>query len=286
MPTITLNSDNITSTNYNNILTYNFQGGGVSFQNNDICLGQMSIYYSWFNISNSIYKNTTFSYTWIDGTIVNITLPDGLYSINAINSYLENQMVLNTHYLIDNNGNYVYYLQFTTNVVYYSVQYVSYAVPAILPAGWSQPVGSTWLLPLSDVTPQITIFPLQTVSNFGDVIGFNAGTYPSIPQNSIYSKLSDYTPQISPVSSVNINCSLISNPYSPQSKLLYSFGLPAIQFGQQIVIQPSFPIYQKISDGNYNQFEVSITDQNNKPLPIQDPQLCIVLVIRNSGTNQ
>ena len=40
-----------------------------------------------------------------------ITLPDGFYTLTDINSYIQQQCVLNGAYLLDSSGNYVYFVK-------------------------------------------------------------------------------------------------------------------------------------------------------------------------------
>ena len=284
MPTITLNSTNIVNNPINNKLVYQFQNGGAKFNNNDIALAQLSLYYSWFNINQQLYNNNTCSYTWIDGTVINITIPDGYYDAISFNAYLESVMTNNKHYLINTtNGDFVFYLQWETNVSYYALQLNCYAVPSSL-GTLAFPSGATWTLPATPKTPQFTVLPLP--SNFGLIVGFNAGTYPTAPQSTTYSVKSQFTPEINPISSLQITCSLITNPYSSQSKILYACGIPSIEFGQQITITPPNFLWNKISDGIFQSFTIDILDQNGEPIQILDPQINLVLNIRDSGVNQ
>jgi len=283
MTIITLTANNIANRGFgNNRLVYSFQQGGVSFQDNEVALGTLQLYYSWFNIT-SAYKNNTYSYTWIDGTTVTITMPDGNYSVLEINAYLQNIMVQNNHYVVNTTtGDFVYYLQFQVNAVYYSIQFNSFTIPAILPAGYALPAGATWVLPLVNTTPQVNIL----ANGFRDIIGFNAGTYPPIPQATTYSKLSDTAPQVNPVSSLQINCSIATNPYSSQSRVIYSTGIPETLFGGQINIATPEYAFTRLVNGQYNQFEISITDQNGQPINLQDKQISIMLIIRSREKNQ
>ena len=283
MPTIILNANNIVS-QQNNRLVYQFQGGGVNFKNNEIALTSLQMYYSWFNISQTQYNNSTYTYTWIDGTINNVTMPDGYYNILEINAFLESVMVTNKHYLINTTtGDFVYYLQLETNATYYAVQMNAYVVPNVLPTGYALPVGATWSLPAVAQTPRITILS----NGFRDIVGFNAGTYPTTtPYTTTYSKLSDYTPQIQPISSIQLTCSLISNPYASSSKTIYAFGIPETEFGGQVLITPPEFAFNKIVDGNYNEFSVELLDQDGRPITLRDPQMTILLVVRDRGINQ
>lgn len=285
MPSIVLNYNNVSNLNSgNNRLVYDFQGGGVTFKDNEIALLSLQMYYSWYNINQLLYNNNQFQYRWVDGSVVTVTIPDGFYNVDELNAYLESVMVTNKHYLVNTtNGDFVYYLQLETNASYYAVQFNAYVVPSVLPAGFALPVGATWVLPAVATTPQIIIL----ANGFQNIIGFNAGTYPpAVPQATTYSKLSDYTPQVQPISSVQITCSLIANPYASASKTIYAFGIPETEFGGQVLITPPEFAFNKIVDGHYNQFVVEILDQDGVPVQLKDPQMCILLIIRDRGTNQ
>jgi hypothetical protein len=73
-----------------------------------------------------------------------------------INEYLQSVMIVQKHYLIDDNGDYVYYLEWKEKPVRYAVQLNCYATPSALPSGWSYPAGAGWLVG-SSYAPQITI---------------------------------------------------------------------------------------------------------------------------------
>lgn len=285
MPIIVLTANDIVNRDTgNNRLVYQFQGGGVSFNNNEIALCSLQMYYSWFNINEQLYKNSKYQYVWVDGTIHDVVMPNGFYSVSDLNNFLEATMIQNTHYLVDTTtGNFVYYLQWETNATYYAVQMNAYLVPNTLPVGFSLPPSATWSLPATSQTPRITILN----NGFQDIVGFYAGTYPpTSPYTTTYSKISDVAPQLNPISSIQITCSLASNPYSPQSKQIYAFGVPEVVFGGNILINTPEYAFQQIINGSYNQFVVEIIDQNGRPINLQDPQICIVLVIRDRGTNQ
>ena len=291
MPTIILNATNISNYGYgNNKLVYQFQGGGVTFKENDIALAQASIYFSWFNINSSLYNNGKFAYTWVDGTTNVVNIPDGYYNVASLNAYLHSVLVTNKHYYVNvASGDFVYLMQFEENPTYYAVQFNAYlsALPAQFPAIYTYPVGALWVVPAVPTTPQLIVYP-YTTSNFGAIIGFTAGSYPSVfPYTTgTYSVTSNTTPQVQPISAVIITCSLITNPYSSNSKALYSFGIPSTSFGQQILITPPEFTFNRITNGTYNEFSVEIQDQNGIPIQLKDPQMTILLTIKDRGTNQ
>jgi hypothetical protein len=284
MTIVLLTANNIANKNFgNNRLVYEFQQGGVNFVDNDIALATSQIYYSWYNIT-SAYQNNTYSYRWVNGVTYTVTMPDGNYSVAEINTFLQNIMVQNTHYLINTTtGEFVYYIQWETNETYYAVQLNEYVVPSVLPIGYAFPAGATLVLPAVASTPQIII----PANNFRSIIGFDAGTYPAVvPQGTTYSALSTIAPQVNPVSSIQITCSIATNPYSSQSKVIYAFGVPETQFGGQILISTPEYAFTRLVNGNYNQFEVGIVDQDGRPIALRDPQISIMLIIRSREKNQ
>ena len=112
MNTIVLNQSNIVGTG-NNTLTYKFPNS-ILLDNHEVAVQSASIYYSWQNINSSPLANNMFTYWWIVGvtsTTYTVTIPDGLYEIAQINSYLQFRMIQNGTYLINSAGQNVYYAE-------------------------------------------------------------------------------------------------------------------------------------------------------------------------------
>lgn len=285
MKTLIINKNNVVTTDgTNSVFTYKFPVGAVKFENDQVAVSQLSIYYSWFNISSSTtnggWNNNSFTYTWIDGSTHTITMTDGFYQITDINAYFQQQMVANTHYLLDSNGNYIYYMEWITNAVYYRVQLNCYNVPTSAQASalnYTQPSGATWSFPVSSTTPQVTVL---STNNFKSIVGLTAGTYPSTPQSTSFNQLGQSTPTVSPVSSGILQCTLLNNTFAIPPSLLFSFS-PNVTFGSQIVVQPPQLSFVDVLDGLYTEFTVKFTDQNLNPLYINDPDLVLMLTIRN-----
>jgi len=269
---------------YGNKFRYDFPVGSVSFKDDQIAVSSVQMYYSWFNITSSNtgsrYNNNSFQYYWYDNTgqigPFTITIPDGYYSVATLNAYLQSQMVANNHYLIDSFGDYVYYMEFVENPSAYAVQFNAFPIPTALPALWTAPVGFTF--PAVASTPQLVVL---STNNFKDVIGFNAGTYPTITQATNYSAISSYTPQVSPVSSVVMTCSLVQNRYAIPNTLIYSFTPAGTSFGDIINVQPSELSFNDISDTSTNSIEITFLDQDLRDIKLNDSQLVILLVIKN-----
>jgi hypothetical protein len=201
---------------------------------------------------------------------------------------MQSQMVANTHYLINTaTGNFVYFLQLQENPTYYSIQLNAFPspLPATVPATYTYPAGASWVLPAVSRTPQLGLY-LNEVSAYNTILGFTQNSlFPPTVQSTAYTHLSDFTPEVEPVSALNILCSFISNPFSPY-KIIYSTGIPSVSFGQQISITPPNFIWNKITDGLFQTFTIEIVDQDNLPIGIKDPQINLVLNIRDRGENQ
>jgi hypothetical protein len=272
--TLVLNSSNV-SANAKNTYVYNFIGGNFTVkEGSEICVSNITIPYSWYNIS-STYNNKQFQFTWTVGTTpttYTITLPDGFYLVSDINQYLETYCQLNGFYLINDVGNYVYYIQLLENTNYYKIQLLTYAVPTSLPPGWTQPANFAGY-------PSVATAPSFIVlnNNFTNLIGFTAGTYGGGSADS--STMSSYTPQGSVVNSVVVRCSLVSNNVGFPSDILDSFSINA-QFGSNINYDPPFQKWLSVKPGTYNNLIISFVDQNFNIIPILDSNVCITLLIK------
>jgi hypothetical protein len=276
--TLVLNSSNAIQTNgYYNTFQYNFINGAFDVnKDSNLAITQITIPYSWFNVNGTFYNNATFQYNWMVGTTVTtytVTLPNGYYSTNDINNYLQSQMIANRTYLINSSGNFVYYLTIVTNQNYYSNQLLSYAVPTSLPSGYTSPSGFVGF-PSTPYTPQLIILN----NNFGSLIGYTDGSYPPSPLTTNYSALSNETPNATPVNSVIVRCSLVFNPVTSPSDIVDSFPISSV-FGSNINYTPSFEKKVEIRKGKYSTLTITLFDQNLNPLPAQDPNILMNFLI-------
>jgi hypothetical protein len=272
---IILNSNNLVQgIAANNVYEYTFPRT-ADFRRTKIAVGSLSIYYSWFNILSSL-GNNTYSIVFPTNagtTTITITMPDGFYDISSVNSYLQSQFIANGLYLVDGDGNNVYYAEFVTNGNYYTVQFNSYPVPTALPAGYSNPAGMTF--PVAAETPQLVV----AANDFRYIIGFEAGTYPSVVQATNYSVDSTFTPQVSPVQSMIMLCDLLGNQYANPNTVLFSFSPANTQFGSLIDIKPAEYSFTQVVDGSYNKFRITFVDQSFNALQINDTNLVITLLL-------
>ena len=66
-----------------------------------------------------------------------------------------------------------------------------------------------------------------------------------------------------------MHCNLLNNNYQQASKVLLAF-VPNKQFGQLITISPYSLTMLKTTNLEFPFIQVSFTDQNNRPLEIED----------------
>ena len=79
---------------------------------------------------------------------------------------------------------------------------------------------------------------------------------------------------------VLVHCNIVNNDYQQDSKVLYTL-VRNNSFGQLLDISPKNFIFLKTFDSEFSYIEVWLTDQNSKPLEIED-KINITLVINES----
>ena len=203
---LVLNSSNVIGIN-NSQYKYNFINGNfVINEDSEMCVSQIVIPYSWFNINNSYYNNATLQYHWYYGNglfnVFTIVFPDGFYSVNDLNNYIALYMINQNQYFYNaTTGLNLYFIQLVTNITYYSYSFILIPVPSSLPSGYSLPsnvvngytysgfncntttagiLGSTtsYYPNVSyTYTPQFSISTRLYSSNIGSIIGFSCGVF-------------------------------------------------------------------------------------------------------------
>ena len=311
--TIVLNSTNIINDGTNSRFLYTFPNGGYTFKNDLIAVEQVAQYNSVFNIT-SANGNNIFYYTWINNVQYTVTIPDGAYSIPTLNSYFQSVMIQNgTYYTLGSNASTtsqtnVYLLEFVLNPSQYAVQlnaYFTYATYATS-QDWVIPTftGSqtVWVNPTKPIIPYVTII----ANNFTTLIGYSAGKYPNAtifttggfaPPNqqeqidgstvttgnvANYSALSTVSPQVQPSSSFLVYCSLVNNRSVIPSSLIYTYAPTGTVIGALGVYQPAAELcWNKVLDGNYNNFIVEIRNQLGQVVSFKDPNTLITIQTKN-----
>ena len=77
---------------------------------------------------------------------------------------------------------------------------------------------------------------------------------------------------------VLVHCNIVNNDYQQDTRVLYTF-VPNKLFCSLLEISPTNHIFLKTFKSEYNEIEVWFTDQNNKPLKIED-RINLTMVIK------
>ena len=77
---------------------------------------------------------------------------------------------------------------------------------------------------------------------------------------------------------VLIHCNIVNNDYQQDSRVLYTF-VPNKSFGSLLDISPSNQIFLKTFNSEYDEIVVWFTDQNSRPLEIED-RINLTMVIK------
>ena len=90
-------------------------------------------------------------------------------------------------------------------------------------------------------------------------------------------KNSENVPKLESVEVVLVHCNLVNNNYQQESKVLFTFA-PNKLFGLLIPISPHSLMMLKTTNAKFQFVEVWFTDQNNRPVEIED-SVNITLII-------
>ena len=77
---------------------------------------------------------------------------------------------------------------------------------------------------------------------------------------------------------VLVHCNLVNNDYQQDSRILYTFGQNK-PFGSLLEISPKNHIFLKIFNSEFQEFDIWFTDQNSKPLEVED-KINLTLIIK------
>ena len=277
---IILTSRNIVPSTNNSVLVYKFPNS-VQFSNHEIAVSSFQAYYSWQNINSTTLRNNVLTYTWENAanaqTIYTITIPSGLYEIGDINFYCQYVMISNGHYLVNASGQNVYYFEWIVNPTIYSIQLNTYQFPTALPAGFTNPAGIVF--PIAQTfKPQVS-----TPANFNLIVGFASSFVSDRDLGTAYPATDSYTstltPQVQPNPTLLVTSSNIDNKYASPSSVIYSIT-PTVAIGEQIVEKPPEFSFNKMIGGTYSELRITLTGADNSPVVILDPNMTIILAIR------
>lgn len=212
---------------------------------NLISLSQCSIYYNWKNFKRE-FDNTECSYTDLATSVTyNITIPDGSYSIVDLNNFIHHHMTLNSH----NNADGSFDINVYANHVYNRV---------------TISVSNKFQFFMSD--------------GLLETLGFDRSQN-NITNNEINGSL---VPRIERVDTVLIHCNLVDNRVTHNSQILHAF-VPNDSYGNLLSVTPNYPQNRFCRNASFNYVEVIFTDQDEKPLDIEDKILVELQIVNKSN---
>ena len=91
----------------------------------------------------------------------------------------------------------------------------------------------------------------------------------SIKNKTIKDKNGENVPHLEITEVVLVHCNIVNNDYQQDSRVLYTF-VPNKPFGSLLEISPTNHIFLKTFNSEYDEIKVWFTDQNSKPLEIED----------------
>lgn len=283
---LVLTQSNVVSSSNNSIYQYNFIGGNFQMKDNEICITQATIPYSFFNV-NPTYGNTiSITFPFTVPVVANLTLTSGFYTVSDINLWFQNYCVANKYYMINSSGQFVYFLAFFTNTTYYQNQIVFTTVPTAAQAttlGWTVPVGATWTLPAAAGNMTVAFAASGSIANLLGFAGGSSYTGTGVAGGDSSSVLSTQTPVGSFVNSIIMRSNLINNNVGNPTDILDSMPIANSSFGANINYSPSFAKWVSVADGTYSQFNISLFNELLQPIVAQDNRVLINLLIRKKG---
>ena len=98
----------------------------------------------------------------------------------------------------------------------------------------------------------------------------------STKNKTIKDKNGENVPHLEITAVVLVHCDIVNNDYQQDSRVLYTF-VPNKPFGSLLEISPTNHIFLKTFNSEYNEVEAWFTDQNSKPLELEDINLTMVL---------
>jgi hypothetical protein len=281
---VAISSKDLVPNSFNNQYRYKFPLS-ANFKNVEVAVQSISMYDSQYNIDREAYGNNSFKVevpTGATSSTISITLQDGIYSYTDINRMIQTALVNSGAYLIDADGNNVFFIQLIENATYYSAQVDVSATPTLI-GTYTRPATGLYSsggsgLPTTARVPRLIIDNAE----FGKIIGFAAGQFPSASSTTPASFLSTLPPQINPVSAYVVRCSLVNNSFTAPPDILTVFTSQGTEAGQLISYQPNKFSWMKVNDGSYSIITITIVDQLERFVKFRDPNLLISLSFRET----
>jgi len=283
-----LNSSNVTNFD-NTTFLYNFTNGYFNIEEGaEICISQIVIPNTFFNINKGLYNNSTFKFSiTIDTTTTQYTvvLKDGFYKTTDINNYLVQYFIENGMYYTDSYGINQFFIYLYANPNYFSNQFIVKPIPkinsivdAIFPSNYINTTSFT------GNTPNI-IF--SSTGCLNTILGFTVGSYPTtISTTTNISFLSNIPPNPNPINSIVVRTNLCNNDCASPSDILDTFTLSGVEFGENISYVPSWEKWINASYGTFSNFFLYLQDQNLNRIESLSSNVMISILLRQGETKR
>lgn len=309
----------------NNTFLFEFPKTICTTSTSKMSVASFSVPYSWFNITE-VYKNNRFSYLWFDGASANadarlgglypdasvfdVVIPDGFYTLDTLNRFLQYTMFKNGHYLLDTNGNTIYFLKFAQNTCKYRDEIYSYSLSPFVIAGPPNTIvqgyfvgsgitvnganafGTGWK------TPKLMFFDHSTNLNERDLLEFfglaviNVSGYnlfpiadhPDVGYQMIIQQ-GTRSPYQTPVHAVCLTCDYIDNPMRSgrnqgASTFVVTSQSVTVEFGKDIECSTFFTTWIPLLSGmTISAMKFKLTDQSGNLILLEDPDVNIELLL-------
>ena len=205
-----------------------------------LALDSITMAYSWYNVSSD-YNNNTLSYSQDSGkTWHSITLPNGNYSYDELNSYLQREITSNGH---------------TKDGI--TIKFVPSLFKILLA------MKSGFQVDLKN-------------GDFGKLLGFEKKIYTATQYGP---KLPDITRSVDNVfiHTDIISDSVVS---SNQSDVLYRFSVDNLPLSYPFHIEPRRALFNKINTNSIKDLRIYITDEFNRPLNLNNIPISLILIVK------
>ena len=255
-----------------NALTMHFPTALQIPANSFASVSDLSIPITFKNITAAYYNNRL-AVQFLGATLA-LTLPDGIYTVASLSTFLQQQMAAQGWYLQSTTGGApMYFIALSNNAAFSEVELDITPVPTSAPAGFQQPPNATWSYPSTAQCPQLVV-PAPTTNlltgqpyatSMSAFLGYPAGSYPATPQAGQFSTLGS-TPALNPVRCVQVSCQHVSNlQQANNSQQLFSF-VPTTSYGSVQDDAVKVQRWSPIQSGTFQTLSLSFSDQNNQPL--------------------
>lgn len=194
---IILNSSNVVIGSNNSQYKYNFINGFTIPPNSEISINQITLPYSFYNITQ-LLGNNTFSYTMPTSGSTSVTrsiiLSDGFYTLTDINNVLYQDLDSQNYFYYSTTvpvstgisiPNKIYPITFSTNTKNYcnsiTFNWIANSASMVSTLYGSSYVWALGVYPTSVTLPTVTITGTVNSTSylFGNIVGFINGTYPN-----------------------------------------------------------------------------------------------------------